>query len=139
MIDVNSIQQETTLHNKIADVERQSENAAKDQTSRISELLVRIKATNELITEKDSIIQKTEQTVKELFEKCQQLGGNAMNMKRELSTLVESGKSLKDMNTKLQYCKDYLEEQLDVLIKVRNFNFSKFYPLIILYSKITSY
>merc|ERR1712113_668407 len=29
----------------------------------------------------------------------------------------DTGKSLKDINTKLQFCKDYLEEQLDVLIK----------------------
>jgi len=109
--------QETTLHNKISDVERQSDNATKDQNARISDLLTRIKATNDSITEKDSIIQKTEQTVKELFEKCQQIGGNAVTMKKELVTLVDTGKSLKDMNTKLQYCKDYLEEQLDVLIK----------------------
>jgi len=109
--------QDALLHQKIKDVERQSEHAAKDQTSRISELLMRTKQTNEQIAEKDNIIEKTEQTVKELFEKCQQLGGNAVNMKRELSSCVDTGKSLKDINTKLQFCKDYLEEQLDVLIK----------------------
>ena len=37
--------------------------------------------------------------------------------KKELSNGVTSGSHLRDVNTKLQYCKDYLEEQLDVLIK----------------------
>ena len=51
-------------------------------------------------------------TAKELFEKCNQLGTSNADVKQELLHCLESGKKLKDLNTKLHFCKDYLEQQV---------------------------
>jgi len=109
--------QEQVLHQKVREVERQGEIAGKEHNTKIAELMSKISWSNDQLVEKDTIIERTEHTVKELFEKCQQMGSNAISVKNELSNCVESGNRLKDVNTKLQYCKEYLEEQLNVLIK----------------------
>lgn len=113
---VQSKKMEQMLMQKIRDMERQAEHSSHEQNVKINELVNKISYCNDQLAEKDNIIVKTEQTVKELFEKCQQLGTNALEVKKELSICIESGNRLKDLNTKLQYCKEYLEEQLDNLI-----------------------
>lgn len=108
--------QEQSMRQRYREVERQCEQTSKDYSSKIEELTSKINWANEQIIEKDAVIDKTESTTKELFEKCQQLGVSNSDIKKELDNCVESGNRLVDINTKLQYCKSYLEEQLEILI-----------------------
>merc|ERR1712224_103600 len=102
---------------KDREMEREVDQAGKDFNLRVVDLTTKIAWTNDQILEKDAVIDKTEQTVKELFEKCEQLGTSNTDIKKELANSVVTGNRLIDVNSKLQYCKDYLEEQLEVLIK----------------------
>lgn len=108
--------QEQSMRQRYREVERQCEQTSKDYSSKIEELTSKINWANEQIIEKDAVIDKTESTTKELFEKCQQLGVSNSDIRKELDNCVESGNRLVDINTKLQYCKSYLEEQLEILI-----------------------
>merc|ERR1712224_439892 len=112
-----SRKQEQFLLQKVREMEREVDQAGKDFNLRVVDLTTKIAWTNDQILEKDAVIDKTEQTVKELFEKCEQLGTSNTDIKKELANSVVTGNRLIDVNSKLQYCKDYLEEQLEVLIK----------------------
>merc|ERR1712224_75365 len=111
-----SRKQEQFLLQKVREMEREVDQAGKDFNLRVVDLTTKIAWTNDQILEKDAVIDKTEQTVKELFEKCEQLGTSNTDIKKELANSVVTNRLI-DVNSKLQYCKDYLEEQLEVLIK----------------------
>lgn len=109
--------QEQTFEHRFQDMEREKEQTEQEHSSRVMELTTKLTFAHEQLTEKDNVIEKTELTIKDLFEKCSQLGTSNSDMKNELLHCLDSGKQLKDLNTKLQFCKDYLEQQVDQLIR----------------------
>lgn len=102
---------------RIHDIERERELAEQEYSSKCLDMNSKLQFAEEQVKEKDDLIERTELTIKELFEKCSQLGTSNNDIKNELVHCLDSGKRLKDLNTKLQFCKDYLEQQVDELIK----------------------
>ncbi|XP_057291353.1 putative leucine-rich repeat-containing protein DDB_G0290503 [Hydractinia symbiolongicarpus] len=116
--DVASHQsQDQTFNNRLNEMERTHKLEENQWTEYIRDLTMKVVNAEEQLRNKDDELEKTELTIKELFEKCHQLGGSNGDIKNELIHCLESGKKLKDLNTKLQFCKDYLEQQVDELIK----------------------
>lgn len=108
---------EQALNQRLQDTSTEREQTEMEHGSQLMGLKSRLDFAGEQIREKDLLIENTEATAKELFEKCNQLGSSNNEIKQELMHCLESGKRLKDLNTKLNFCKDYLEQQVDQLIK----------------------
>ncbi|XP_066913607.1 paramyosin-like [Clytia hemisphaerica] len=108
---------EQMLNQKLSDCEHERQSMEQDNASRRTEMGSKLSYAQQQIKEKELLVENTEITVKELFEKCNQLGTSNSEVKQELLHCLESGKRLKDLNTKLHFCKDYLEQQVDQLIK----------------------
>jgi len=108
---------EQSLNQKITDVAMEREQLEQGHNSRLLDMNSKLVFAEDQIKEKEMMIERTEMTAKELFEKCNQLGTSNTDVKQELLHCLESGKKLKDLNTKLHFCKDYLEQQVDQLIK----------------------
>jgi len=110
-------QNEQNFNHRLSEMDTEREQASQDFSERIQDLSSKLQYADDQSRDKDHMIEKTEVTVKELFEKCNQLGTNNSEIKSELLHCLESGKKLRDLNTKLQFCKDYLEQQVDQLIR----------------------
>jgi len=111
--------QEHVLRQRICDLEAERDEARDDHKHRrkVMGLLKKLSLSQDMLNEKDEIIVKAENTVKVLFEKCNMLGVNNKDIKEELKNCIESENYLKDFSQKIQFSKNYLEKEIEQLVR----------------------
>jgi len=108
---------EKNFVSRIEECERQKGTMDKDHRNQLMDMASRVRNVEEMIVEKDQELENAESGIKELMFKCEQFGASNEEIKKELDSSLESGKRLLEVNAKLQFCKQYLEQQVDQLVK----------------------
>lgn len=114
---VASKRNEKSLHQKIKDLIQLEQQRAREFSEKVLDLTKKLTWTEEQIAEKDHGILKSEKTLQELFDMCEQLGESNTHIKNELHNCSTSGNHMRETNRNLQYCKEYLEGQVDNVVK----------------------
>ena len=112
-----SKKQEKILHKRIKELNQKEQQRSSDYNEKVIDLTKKLAWAEDQVADRDGLVEKTEKTLKELFETCEKLGDDNNNGKNELHNCLLAGSNMKDANKNLQYCKEYLEEQVDHMVK----------------------
>jgi len=105
------------LHNQVKDTIKKEEVRSSEFNEKILDLTKNLLYAEDQIAERDGVIEKTEKTLKDLFDTCEQIGDTNNSIRTELHNCRTSNEGLHAKNQSLQYCKEYLEEQVDSMVK----------------------
>jgi len=105
------------LHNQIKDSLKQEDIRSSEFNERIIDLNKNLMYAEEKVADRESVIDKTEKTLKDLFDTCEQIGETNNSICTELQNCRTSNDGITVQNETLQRCKEYLEEQVDSMLK----------------------
>ena len=105
------------LNMQIKDNLKHEQIRSSEYNEKILDLTKTLLYAEDQLQERDGVIEKTEKTLKDLFDTCEQIGDTNDSIKMELHNCKTSNDSVHAKNETLQYCKEYLEEQVDAMVK----------------------
>jgi chromosome segregation ATPase len=105
------------LHHETKEREKKEEVRASEFNEKLRELAKNLLYAEDQVAERDAVIEKTEETLSDLFETCEQISNTNTSMKTEVDNCKTSNDGVHAKNETLQSCKEYLEEQVDAIVK----------------------
>merc|ERR1719171_2054893 len=105
------------LRNQGQELEKQEARRFSEFNERIRELVKNLLYAEDQVAERDSVIEQTEKTLSDLFSTCEQITETNKSMKSEVENCKSSNDGVHSKNETLQSCKEYLEEQVDALVR----------------------
>jgi len=105
------------LQNKVKDAIKRGDIRSSEFNETLLHLSKDLLYAEEQLEERHGVIAKTENTLKDLFDTCEQIGETNNSIGTELHNCKTSNQGVHAKNQTLQHCKEYLEEQVDSMVK----------------------